>query len=230
MNICLFGGTFDPVHLGHVAIAKTAADRFALKQVLFCPAAVSPFKVDQRTAPYVHRFAMVALATRDDARFLVSDLESPDQESSGPNYTIDTVRMLQSRLGKSDHLYFLCGADAFLHIAKWKEPEALLSACEFIVAARPGYPLADLAAALPESMRPSKQVLKASRSIPSDSLVLPGANIHLISDTDEPASSTRIRKSKKTTQLDPVISAYIKKHKLYSVSGAKQVNSKKRTE
>ena len=208
---------------------NSAADRFSLKQVLFCPAAVSPFKTDQRTAPYVHRFAMIALAVRDDARFLVSDLEAPT-EASGPNYTVETVRRLRTRLGKSDRLYFLCGADAFLHIAKWKEPEALLSACKFIVAARPGYPLADLAAALPESMRPSKQVLKASRSIPSDSLVLPGANIHLISDTDEPASSTRIRKSKKTTQLDPVISSYIKKHKLYSVSGAKQVNSKKRTE
>lgn len=228
MNICLFGGTFDPIHLGHLEIARAAADRFQLKQVLFCPAYQSPFKQEQRHAPYPHRFAMVALAIagedgENDKRFLVSDLESPMTTTSAgeaPNYTVDTVRRLKKQLGKSDRLFFLCGMDAFKDIAKWREPEALLASCEFIVAARPGYPLAEVAAALPEKMRPSKAVLAASRELKSDALVLPGANIHLLTETAEDASSTSVRvaignKRPTARQLPPSVAAYIKRQRLY---------------
>lgn len=235
MNICLFGGTFDPIHLGHLEIARAAADRFQLKQVLFCPAYQSPFKREQRHAPYPHRFAMVALAIagqggedgkedgKNDKRFLVSDLESPMTTTSAgeaPNYTVDTVRRLKKQLGKSDRLFFLCGMDAFKDIARWHEPEALLASCEFIVAARPGFPLADVAAALPEKMRPSKAVLAASRELKSDALVLPGANIHLLTETAEDASSTSVRvaignKRPTTRQLPPLVAAYIKRQRLY---------------
>ena len=221
MNICLFGGTFDPIHLGHLEIARAAADRFQLKKVLFCPAYESPFKRQQQSAAYPHRFAMVALATRDDARFLASDLESPESSGSeGPNYTVETVRRLKQELGKSDRLFFLCGMDAFKDIAKWREPEALLASCEFIVAARPGYPLAELAAALPEKMRPTKAVLAASRELKSDALVLAGANIHLLTETAEDASSTSVRmavgkKHPTARQLPAAVAAYIKKQKLY---------------
>lgn len=240
MNICLFGGTFDPVHSGHIKIARAAADRYKLKQVLFCPAYRAPFKQEQQLASYAHRFAMVALATVGDPQFLVSDLESPAVTGTdGPNYTIETVRRLLRGLGKSDKLYFLCGADAFTDIAKWREPDALLESCEFIVAARSGYPLAELAASLPESLRPSKAILDASRQLQSDTLVLAGATVHLLTETAEPASSTAVRSaidSKRSVarELPPDVAEYIKKHRLYrsipSISAepsAPQATSKK---
>ncbi|MEO8724574.1 MAG: nicotinate (nicotinamide) nucleotide adenylyltransferase [Acidobacteriaceae bacterium] len=227
MNICLFGGTFDPIHLGHLEIARAAADRFQLKQVLFCPAYQSPFKQGEQSAAYPHRFAMVALAIaaeeegEGDKRFLASDLESPVRSAGEtPNYTVDTVRRLKQQLGKSDRLFFLCGMDAFKDIAKWHEAEALLACCEFVVAARPGFPLADVAAALPASLRPAKAVLAASKQLQSDALVLRGANIHLLTETAEDASSTSVRlaignKHPTARQLPPLVAAYIKRQRLY---------------
>jgi nicotinate-nucleotide adenylyltransferase len=221
MNICLFGGTFDPVHKGHIEIARAAADRFQLKQVLFCPAQESPFKLKQKSAPYAHRFAMLALATQEDRRFLVSEMESAEVTGGqGPNYTIDTVRRLQKRPPKSARLFFLCGADTFKDIAKWRESEALLAACEFIVAARPGFPIVDIAAALPDSLRPNDSVLNASRSLQLNSLVLPGAKVHLLTETAEQSSSTEVRlflgnKKAAARHLHPAVAEYIKKHGLY---------------
>lgn len=232
MNICLFGGTFDPVHKGHIAIALTAADRFDLKRVLFCPASLSPFKVQQTSASYAHRFAMLALATQCDPRFILSDLESPEISGNDtPNYTIDTVRRLRRQLGKSDRLFFLCGIDAFAGIARWREPEALLATAEFIIAARPAHPLANIAAALPESMRPSKAVLKASRNLDTGSLVLRGATLHVLTGTAETANSTAIRTALENKRgiaryLDPAVAEYAKRNHLYSPSKAPAPQSK----
>ena len=158
MNIGIFGGSFDPIHRGHLTLAQAAASRYSLRQVLFVPANVPPHKQKQPLTAFIHRYAMVALATQDEKRFVPSLLEAPEfvtnnvgtaapgcpgeRSSAAVNYSIDTVRRLKRTLKKSDRLFFLIGMDAFRDVAKWREARALLGECDFIVASRPGYSLA----------------------------------------------------------------------------------------
>ncbi len=163
MNIGLFGGSFDPVHRGHLSLAQAAASRYSMRQVLFVAGNVPPHKQKQPVTPFVHRYAMVALAIQDEKQFVPSLLEAPAElntsgagkgknpASNAVNYSIDTVRRLKASLKQSDRLFFLIGIDAFRDIAKWREAQALLAECEFVVASRPGYSLRDVAEALPES-------------------------------------------------------------------------------
>jgi nicotinate-nucleotide adenylyltransferase len=233
MNIGLFGGTFDPIHLGHIALARAAMERFALGRIYFVPAGIPPHKRTQVTE-YAHRYAMVVLATMAEKAFVPSLLEAPETSSpqvggkkaqsgniASANFTIDTVRRLQSSLKKADRLYFLIGVDAFNDIAKWHEAEALLRSCEFIVASRPGYSLADIANALPEILRPKAEVTKPFSKQPArGDLVLPGVTIHLLENVQQNISATAIRdavsgKRALTKFLDPVVAEYIKKMDLY---------------
>ena len=155
MNIAFFGGTFDPMHRGHVAVAESAAKRFALGKVLFVPAELPPHKQNQTFASFAHRMAMVALGTSGHPAFIPSDMEARLYAETGkPNYSLETIRRLKGELKKVDKLYFLIGIDAFLDIARWHRPVDLLRECEFIVANRPGYSLGDIAGALPEELRP----------------------------------------------------------------------------
>ena len=129
MNIALFGGTFDPIHRGHVNVARAAAERFKLKEVWFVPADIPPHKQKAPVTSYFHRYSMVALALAGEPDFLPSLLEAPDPEAHverRPSYSIDTVRRVKAGLRKRDRLYFLIGIDAFRDIAKWYEAEALL--------------------------------------------------------------------------------------------------------
>src|SRR6266403_465291 len=158
MNIGLFGGSFDPIHRGHLALAQAATERFALRQVLFVPANVSPHKQKQPVTAFVHRYAMVALATQDQKQLIPSLLEAPGGSPTGPSYTIDTVRRLKQALKKADRLFLLIGIDAFRDIAKWREAKALLAECDFVVASRPGFSLRDVAESLPEGVRPPAAV------------------------------------------------------------------------
>jgi len=241
MNIGLFGGSFDPIHRGHISLAQAAAERYALRQVLFVPVNVPPHKQKQPITPFVHRYAMVALATQDDKRFLPSLLEAPDVAlgpvgppavlgSAGrpraailtqPDYTIDTVRRLKASLKKADRIFFLIGIDAFRDIAKWHEARALLAECEFVVASRPGYSLRDVAEALPEGLRPSAAVTKPFHKQPATGdLVLPGVTLHLLEGVHQNVSATAIRAAAAQGKplarwLDPRVAEYVKKVGLY---------------
>ncbi len=228
MKIGLFGGTFDPIHLGHTTLAKASAERFDLGRVLFVPAGVPPHKKNLPSASFFDRYAMVALGTTDEKTFVPSLLEAPGDSAAATrgkavpaNYTIDTVRRLKQTLRKSDQLFFLIGMDAFEDIAKWHESEALLRECEFIVASRPGYSLADVANALPEKIRPAPNVTKPfAKQAATGDLVLPGATIHLLEGVHHPASATAVRQAlsgKKSANrfLHPAVADYIKKMKLY---------------
>src|SRR5215469_5453496 len=230
MNIGFFGGTFDPVHRGHLALARAALERCKLHHVLFVPANVPPHKQKQPHTPFVHRFAMLALATAEEKAFVPSLLEGPedvtpirqdDAKPGRPNYTIDTVRRLKQSFKGSDKLFLLIGMDALADIAKWQRAEALFRECEFIVAGRPGYSLADVANALPENLRPRREVVKPfHQQAPAGDLVLTGATIHLLGDLKEPASGTAIRQAVADRKplarfLDPSVAAYIKKTGLY---------------
>lgn len=231
MNLALFGGTFDPIHRGHLKVARAAAERFSLKQVWFIPADIPPHKQKQPISSYYHRYGMTSLAVAGEKDFVPSLLEAPDIESPKPDrkpsYSIETVRRVKKKLGKSDHLYFLIGIDAFRDIAQWYEAEALLKECDFIVAARPGFSLADVASSLPEGLRPPAAVTKLFRKQAMDGpLVLPGATLHMLPETHENISATQIRaavdRGGALKKLVPdAVAEYIHKQGLYRASHQK---------
>jgi nicotinate-nucleotide adenylyltransferase len=226
MNIGLFGGTFDPVHRGHVALARAAMERCKLHRVYFVPANVPPHKQNQPLAPFAHRFAMLALAMANEKAFLPSLLEAPENGESSrkkdkPNYTIETIKRLKQSFKNSDRLFLLIGMDAFADIAKWHQAEALFRDCEFIVAGRPGYSLADVANALPERLRPRPEVTKPfHKQVATGDLILPGVSIHLLEDLRQPASATAIRQAAAMGKplgrfVEPAVADYIRKTGLY---------------
>jgi nicotinate-nucleotide adenylyltransferase len=233
MNIGLFGGSFDPIHHGHVALARAAKERYELGRIYFVPANVPPHKQQHTLASYFHRYAMVVLATMGEKAFVPSLLEAPGAAAgsgavgksrpteTGANYSIDTVRRLKESLKKIDRLFFLLGIDAFADIAKWREPEALLRECEFIVASRPGYSLADVANALPEKLRPAPAVSQPFAKQPAKGdLVLSGATVHLLENVHQLVSATAIRDAvvaKKPLRkfVDAGVEEYIRKEGLY---------------
>jgi nicotinate-nucleotide adenylyltransferase len=237
MNIGLFGGTFDPIHRGHVALAKAAMETYQLGRVYFVPASVPPHKQRQPLTSFFHRYAMVVLATAQEKTFLPSLLEGPATDvlraaekstgQKGPdapaktNYSIDTVRNFKGTLRKADHLFFLIGIDAFRDIGKWHEAKALFSECEFIVASRPGYSLADVANALPEGLRPTPAVTKPfHKQAAKGDLILPGATVHLLEGVHQDISATAIREAASKGKpmakyVDSSVADYIKKMGLY---------------
>jgi nicotinate-nucleotide adenylyltransferase len=223
MKIALLGGTFDPIHRGHIIVARAAVAKFALKQVWFVPADLPPHKQKAPITSFHHRYAMVALALAGEKEFVPSLLEARDPAVSNgrPNYSIDTVRQVKAMLGKRDRLYFLIGMDAFRDIAKWYKSEALLAECDFIVAARPGYSLADVAASLPQKLRPPTAVTRLFRKEKmTGPLVLPGATLHMLPETHENVSATQIRaavdRGTALKRLVPdAVAEYIQKERLY---------------
>jgi nicotinate-nucleotide adenylyltransferase len=233
MNIGFFGGSFDPIHRGHVALAQAAASRYSLRQVLFVPANVPPHKQKDPLTAFIHRYAMVALATQEERGFVPSLLEAAAElrsagqrgaavpTSGGVNYSIDTVRCLKQTLKKSDRLFFLIGIDAFRDVAKWREAQALLAECDFIVASRPGFSLRDVAESLPEDLRPRAAVTRPFHKQPAKGdLVLPGVTLHLLEGVHQSVSATAIRAAAAAGKplarwLDPRVADYVRKHGLY---------------
>ena len=139
-RICIMGGTFDPIHHGHLVVAEEVRQQFNLHKVIFVPAARPPHKTGQRISEPLHRVNMARLATASNRFFEVSTLEV---ERDGPSYTIDTVKEVKERYGVGE-VYFITGADAVLEIITWKKAEELLAMCTFIAATRPGYDLKGL--------------------------------------------------------------------------------------
>jgi nicotinate-nucleotide adenylyltransferase len=232
MNIGLFGGTFDPIHRGHLALARAAGERCNLSRILFVPANVPPHKQREPRSAFPHRYAMVALATAQEKDFAPSLLEAPEDFDSGgvgkekahtakPNYTIDTIKRVKLSFKKADRLFLLIGIDAFAEIAKWHQAEALFRECEFVVASRPGYSLADVANALPPSLRPRQEVARPfQKQAATGDLVLKGVTIHLLDEVYQPISSTAIRQAAAAGKplgrfVEPAVAEYIKKIGLY---------------
>ena len=135
-RIALYGGTFDPVHVGHVEIGRRVSELFEIDRVIFIPAQTAPHKIGRPVTEPIHRYAMLALATQDDPRLVVStfELDDPDRR-----YTVDTVEHFQRELGDSTELFFIMGADSWSEITTWREWERLLTMTNHIVVTRPEY-------------------------------------------------------------------------------------------
>lgn len=146
MRLGVMGGTFDPIHYGHLVTAEEAVYQFELDSVLFIPSARPPHKTGVKSSSPADRLKMVELAIEDNVTLAASTLEI---ERAGPSYTVDTLRELHGQYGSEAMLFFITGADAILEILTWKEPETVLSESVFIAATRPGYPLRKLQDALP---------------------------------------------------------------------------------
>jgi len=132
-RIGLFGGTFDPPHLGHLALAEWARTRLRLERVVFMPAGTPPHKRGRRLTDAAHRLAMTRLAVRGNAAFEVSDLEA---RRTGPSFTVDTLHALRAR-HPGARFYLLMGADSLADFPTWREPTAIARLATLVVAARP---------------------------------------------------------------------------------------------
>ena len=198
MRVALFGGSFDPPHHGHIAIATAAADVFDLDSVLFAPVGRQPLKAEAAPASFSDRMAMVELACRVDKRFAVSDLDAPRPDGV-PNYTVETLAELREILPDA-RLFNLVGADSFLDLPRWHDPERLLELAEWIVVSRPGFPLANLA-----PLRLTPQQL---------------GRVHLLQTVHEDVAATNLRERLEVGDpcadvLAPDVAAYIETHHLY---------------
>jgi len=198
VRVALFGGTFDPPHRGHISIAAAAADAFRLDSVLFAPVGHQPLKPGGTSASFADRLAMTSLACNEDERFQASSLDSP-RPNGLPNYTVDTLAELQRTMPDA-MLFNLVGADSFLDLPRWRQPDRLLELAEWIVVSRPGFSLDDL----------SSLHLSAHRR----------ARVHLLQSVHEDVSATNLRQRLHTgdlcADLLPVaVSNYIQAHRLY---------------
>lgn len=195
-RIAIIGGTFDPVHTGHLFIAEEARCRFNLDEVIFIPAAAPPHKHRPDLSPAEDRYAMVLLATASNPFFSVSRIEL---ERPGPSFTIDTLQALRALYGEETALYFISGADTVLEIPTWHRPEAIIRECRLIAATRPGYDLGLLQRHLPPAYLPV-----------IDLLPLPGMDI---SSTD---IRRRVHEHRSIAYLTPeAVADYIRKKHLY---------------
>jgi nicotinate-nucleotide adenylyltransferase len=133
-RFALYGGTFDPVHLGHLEVARKVSQLFEIEKVLFVPAQMAPHKIGRPITEPVHRYTMLALATQNDPELVIStfELDAPDRR-----YTVDTIEHFQRELDAE--LFFIMGADSWSEITTWREWERLLSMTNHIVVTRPGY-------------------------------------------------------------------------------------------
>lgn len=135
MRLAIFGGTFDPIHNAHLAVAREAAARFELDRVWLVPAERPPHKHGVTHAPYADRFRMVELACADEPKLEASRLE----QDTASSYSIDTIEKVRARLAADDTLFFVIGADAFAEIESWRRWRDVVRAVEFIVVSRPGH-------------------------------------------------------------------------------------------
>ncbi|MBT9152547.1 MAG: putative nicotinate-nucleotide adenylyltransferase [Firmicutes bacterium] len=199
MRIGVMGGTFDPIHLGHLVTAEAARHQFSLSQVLFVPSGQPPHKSDRAVTGAEHRYLMTFLAIASNPAFQISRIEI---DRPGHSYTFETVRQLSAEFGATAELYFITGADVMRDILSWHRAQELLQACHFVAASRPGFTLEHYLA---------KEDLSRFRS---------QGNIHLISVPAMAISSSDVRRrvgaGESIRYLVPdAVENYIYKNKLY---------------
>jgi nicotinate-nucleotide adenylyltransferase len=220
MRIAFFGGTFDPPHRGHIAVARAAIERLNLDRVLLGPVAAQPLKSNGAQASFQDRLAMVRLAVLGEPRLLPSSADAP-RLNGKPNYTFDTLVELRRSLSGDDMLFFLLGADAMLSLKRWHRAADLVLFCDFIVANRPGFSLDRLVSALPEGVEQSA-CCHEPEFVRIDLTRKGGgrSSLYLLPDLEEDISATEIRTAiaagaEAQTVLTPQVARYIGEHHLY---------------
>jgi nicotinate-nucleotide adenylyltransferase len=219
-RIAIYGGTFDPVHLAHLEVAKRVSELFEIDELLFVPAHVAPHKLTQPVTPAIHRYAMLVLATREEPRLRVSTFEL---QASDRRYTVDTLAHFKSEFGESADLFFVMGADAWSEITTWRQWERLLALVNHIVVTRPGYEISlDLAN---PSVRARIVDLRGSRQIPRGVKEAAGKQIYITDTVMLEYSATEIRRALRTDDrseltrlVPPSVADYIRKYELYRES------------
>lgn len=221
MRIAFFGGTFDPPHRGHLAIAQAAADRLRLDRILFAPVGNQPLKQDSSVAGFEDRVAMVQLAIADDARFQISIIDAPRNDDL-PNYTIDTICQLKESLQPDDQLFCLVGADSFLSLPHWHRAAGLLAACDFIIASRPRFDFQDAQAMLPQGVHISGAALyePGLSVVPITNYAGQSSTLYFLPDLREEVSATEVRAAlaghgASNNAVPAPVAEYIRAHQLY---------------
>ena len=201
MNTGVMGGTFDPIHNGHLAVAEEVRSRLDLAVVLFVPAGQPWLKMESQVSSAEHRVQMVSLAIADKPHLKLSTIEV---ERPGPTYTVDTMAELQAELGTGNSLFFILGWGSLDELPQWKEPSRLITMCHLVAVPRPGYP------------RPDLKALEA---------LVPGLSRRVIlmdkPEIDISASEIRDRVARglSISHLVPEpVESYIKQHKLYRIN------------
>jgi nicotinate-nucleotide adenylyltransferase len=211
-RVGLFGGTFNPIHLGHLRGAEQIREAFGLQEVIFIPAALPPHKVTEKIIEAHHRVEMVKLAIQRNSYFSASDVEL---RRSGKSYSIDTIRYFRER-HQSSLFFFILGRDAFVEIETWKEYQHLFSLCNFIVMTRPGFQKGFSPSPIPEPLIPAfRYDRKAEVWVHSSGYTLFFKEINFLD-----ISSTKVRELIKKGEsardlIPPEVEAYIREHGLY---------------
>ncbi|HEX8774422.1 MAG TPA: nicotinate-nucleotide adenylyltransferase [Pyrinomonadaceae bacterium] len=219
-RIAVYGGTFDPVHVGHVALAENVLRLFELSEVLFIPAHVAPHKRGRAPTPGLHRYAMLALATAGDERLRISSIELDAPEKP---YTVETLARLRQDAGASVRLFFMMGADSWADITTWREWEKLLGLSDHIVVTRPGYELstehvtADVRERIVDLRGARAETI--AREVGDDA----GSKIYITDAVSMDVSATEIRRAAREGRaaelnnlVPPPVADYIKKYRLYT--------------
>ncbi len=213
-RVGFFGGTFDPVHLGHLVPAVRAFETFRFDALVFVPAASPPHKMGEPLTPFPHRFAMLALATQPYDRFLVSAIET---ERAGPTYTVDTLRLLLTRFA-AEQPFFLMGSDSFSQIGTWSRWEELADLAHLVVLHRDTAWGDELTAKVPERLRSRMRTVEPFVGVadPEGSQ----RSIYLLAHDPFPVSATHLRERLRLgltihELVPPEVHRYIVKHRLY---------------
>ncbi len=198
MNMGVLGGTFDPVHNGHLIVAEEAKTRLNLAEILFVPAGQPWLKADRPISPAEHRLQMLRLAIADKSYFKLSTIEI---ERTGPSYTVDTIAELRDKLGSEDELFFILGWDSLAELPQWREPSRLIKMCYLVAVPRPGCP------------RPKLKTLEVIiRGLSQRVMLMKKPEI----DISASAIRERVARGLSVRHLVPEpVNRYIKEHELY---------------
>jgi nicotinate-nucleotide adenylyltransferase len=218
-RIAFYGGTFDPVHRGHLEVATKVLQLFEIDELLFVPAQVAPHKVSRDVTPALHRFAMLALATQDNARLLVSTFEL---DAPGRCYTVDTLAHFKAELSEPARLFFVMGADSWGEVTSWRDWERFLTMTNHIVVTRPGYDLSVKGLAPSLAQRIVDLRVAAEEGVSEIVNNSAGEKIFITDAVMKDISATAIRRAggvdarEQLAELVPLpVADYIRKYKLY---------------
>ena len=220
-RIAFFGGSFDPPHYGHLAVARAARQALHLDRVLFAPVGAQPLKPHGAVAPFADRAEMTRLAIESEPGFELSLLDAP-QESGTPNFTLDTLRLLRGH-EPGARLFLILGADAFALLRNWHGAAEIPYLASLIVASRPGQEIGNLSRFLPRSITSAPAGSEPGSPLDRRAYTLRNpagetAEFYLLPGLDVPISATEIRSHGCAAGSDAVpaaVAAYIRRHKLY---------------